>query len=344
MKIKIIAFLFLALLISCNQKEEKKEDTSINTELAEKPEPVKEEIIGPKILLSYKMKKGDTFKYKLITSSENSETIIADTTVSSLIKQTITYVFNFKVNNVSEIEGTELLTTISSIVAETNYNGQPIKYDSKYIYSTREKVQFVDYEAIKKVPFRIYVNNIGQVTKVDKIEKIINNILSIQQVPDTLSKATKEKMYMQIANGTLMPLTQQMFKVISEDEVGVNSTWELKFNSPLAVFNIENTAIFKITDFSFEKDTIANIASTLEMTVSGNNVAKENNLTYTFSNPKLDGKGVVKFNNSKGLVQFSESATSLEMSMLIEGYDNKNQRKTNTKNDYSKNKNTVQLL
>ena len=28
----------------------------------------------------------------------------------------------------------------------------------------------VDYESVKKVPFRIYVNNIGQVTKVDKIE------------------------------------------------------------------------------------------------------------------------------------------------------------------------------
>ncbi len=344
MKFRIIIFLLVIAIAACSNKKDEKSDLEKKDSVENSGQIAKEEIIGPKIQLHYKFKKGDKFSYMLNTSSVNSESIAADTTLTNLIKQNVSYVFNFVVNNISEIEGTELITTISSIVAESNFNKQVIKYDSKYIYSTREKVQFVDYEAVKKVPFRIYINNIGQITKVDKIEKIINNILSIQQVPDTLSKATKEKMIYNIANGTLMPLTQQVFKVISEDEVGVNSTWELKFNTPLAVFDVENTAVFKIKELNFDEDTIANISSSLLMSVKGNNIVTENNVKYTFDSPKLDGSGRVKFNNTRGLVEFSESKTNLQMSMLMEGMDNQNQLKQNRKSDNSTNINTVKLL
>lgn len=342
MKLRILLIVLIITFFACSDKKEKSE--SGKSDSLTSADVVKEEIIGPKIQLQYKFKKGDKFSYHLNTSSVNSESIAADTTMTNVINQNVSYVFNFVVNNISEIEGTELITTISAIAAESNFNKQSIKYDSKYIYSTREKIQFVDYEAVKKVPFRVYVNNIGQVTKVDKIEKIINNVLSIQQVPDTLSKATKEKMKYNIANGTLMPLVQQVFKVISEDEVGVNSTWELKFNTPLAVFDVENTAVFKIKNLNFDKDTIANISSSLLMSVRGNNIVTENNIKYTFDNPKLDGSGRVKFNNSRGLVEFSESKTNLQMSMLMEGMDNKNQLKQNRKTDNSTNINTVKLL
>jgi hypothetical protein len=344
MKLKILTIILIALLISCSNKEENKEKVTSKNSKDSTGEVIKDEVVGPKILLKYKFKKGDKFSYRLTTSSKNSESISADTTFTNVVTQVINYTFNFTVNNISEINEAELSVVVSAIQAESNLNGQKVQYDSKYIYSTRERVQYVDYEAVKKVPFRIFVNNIGQVTKVDKIEKIMYNILSIQQVPDTLSAATKEKMKANIANGTLMPLTQQMFKVISEDEVGVNSTWEMKYNTPLAVFNIENTAIFKVASFNFDKDTVANISSSLLTTISGNNTAKENNVTYTFSNPKIDGTGTVKFNNSKGLVEYSESTTNLEMGMMIEGYDNKNQKKQNSKKDNSINKNIVKLL
>ncbi len=344
MKLKTLILILAAFLISCSNNEENKEKIKSGSNKDSTNEIAKEEVVGPKILLNYKFKKGDKFRYKLTTTSNNSETIRADTSFTNIVSQIVNYTFDFTVKNVSQIDEAEMTVVISKIQAESNYNGQKIQYDSKYIYSTRERVQFVDYESVKKVPFRIYVNNIGQVTKVDKIEKIMYNILSIQQVPDTLSAATKEKMKINIANGTLMPLTQQMFKVISEDEVGVNSTWQMKYNTPLAVFNIENIAKFKITDISFDKDTIATISSTLLATITGKNTATENNVTYTFSTPKIDGSGTVKFNESKGLVGYSESTTNLEIGMMIEGYDNKNQKKQHSKKDVTTNKNTVQLL
>ncbi len=224
-------------------------------------------------------------------------------------------------------------------------NGQTIKYDSKYIYSTRERVQFVDFEAVKKVPFRVFVNEIGQVVKVEKVNKIMQNILQIQQVPDTLSKQTKEKMKLNIANGTLMPLVQQVFKVLSEDKVGVGSIWELKSTTPMAVFQVENTAKFKISNIDFsEKDTTVNIVSSLSIVATGNNTASEKGINYTFTKPKLTGSGSVIFNQTKGLVEKSESKINVEMEMTAQGVDAQKNPVSSSKKDKSTNINTVELL
>jgi len=224
-------------------------------------------------------------------------------------------------------------------------NGQSMKYNSKYIYSTRERVQFVDYEAIKKVPFRVHVNSIGQVVKVGRVNKIMRNILQIQQVPDTLSKETKERFRMNISQGTLMPLIQQVFKVLSDDEVGVGSFWELKHTAPIAIFQAENIATFKIADINFnDKDTIVNIASALAIKVSGNNTVNEKGVTYIFGKPNLTGTGSVIFNQSRGLVKRSESKIIVKMVMSMQGVDKAGKQINSNKKDFSTNTNIVELL
>jgi Family of unknown function (DUF6263) len=339
MKNLFIITLLTVFIFSCGKTEEK-------TKLSENDDQVtvviKEK--GPVLKLKYKFKKGEKFSYKLQTISNSIEEISADTTIMNEIGQSATYNMSFVVKNVNENNTAELEVRINSITAETNYNGQIAKYDSKFIYSTRERTQFVDYEAVKKVPFRIAVNEIGQVVRVDNIDKIMRNMLEIQNVPDTLSSKSKEQLKFNISNGSLMPLTQQIFKVVSENEVGVDSSWQLKYTTPLAVFNVENTAIFRISELSFDEDTTASITSSLVMIASGNNVVSEKGVTYTFAQPQLEANGSVKYNNSKGLVELSESTTKLEMSMVLDGVDNQNNPIRSTKKDISNNTNVVELL
>lgn len=344
MKLKLLLLLITVFLFnSCSKTDEKTSEQKIDSSNSVQKQ-IEEEVTGPKIKLAYKFKPGNKFSYRLKTVSENSEEIKADTTLTNKIKQSSTYRMDFTVKNVTEEFGTELDVIISSITADTDFNGQKINYDSKYIYSTRERAQFVDYEAVKKVPFKIFVNEIGQVTKVDNVNKIMNNILQIQQIPDTLSQKTKEQMKFNIGTGTLMPLTQQIFKVLSDEKVGVNSTWELKYSTPIAVFKVDNIAKFRITEFNFEQDSLVTIASTLTISSTGENKATENGVDYTFSEPKLTGSGKVIFNNSKGMVEKSESLTNLEMAMVMEGLDANKQKKVNTKKDFSKNTNIVELI
>ncbi|MCP5064505.1 MAG: hypothetical protein GY936_18865 [Ignavibacteriae bacterium] len=349
MKKVLLTIISILILLSCGKKDDNqkassnlniaKTDSSLNT-------PVAETITGPKIRLTYKLKMGNKFTYRLKTIADNKEEIILDSTMTNNVKQTATYKIGFKVKNVSiENETTELEAVIKSIVAETSMNGQTVKYDSKYIYSTREKVQFVDYEAIKKVPFRVHVNSIGQVVKVDRVNKIMRNILQIQQVPDTLSKETKDRFRINITNGTLMPLVQQVFKVLSEDEVGVGSFWELKHTSPLAIFQAENIATFKISDINFnDKDTTVNIASALSIKVSGNNTVSDKGVTYVFGQPNLSGSGSVIFNQGKGLVKKSESKIIVKMAMSMQGLDKDGKQINSNKKDFSTNINIVELL
>lgn len=349
MKKIILAIVSVLILVSCSNKEENKKVENIQDKIATDNStilPVVETITGPKIRLAYKLKIGDKFTYRLKTIADNKEKITLDSTLTNNVKQTATYKIGFNVKNVSIENGTtELEAIIKSIVAETSMNGQTVKYDSKYIYSTREKVQFVDYEAIKKVPFRVHVNSIGQVVKVENINKIMRNILQIQQVPDTLSKETKDRFRMNITNGTLMPLVQQVFKVLSEDKVGVGSFWELKHTSPLAIFQAENIATFKIADINFDdKDTTVNIASALAIKVSGNNTVSDKGVTYVFGQPNLSGSGSVIFNLGKGLVKKSESKIIVEMAMSMQGLDKDGKPINSSKKDFSTNINIVELL
>lgn len=340
MKKLFIAFLALLFLVSCGKDEEtKKENNSNDKKIVE---TIKEK--GPVLQLRYKFKKGDKFSYKLQTKAVSSEEITADTTIANEITQNATYRFNFLVKSVDDNNTANIEVRISSITAETIFNGQSMKYDSKFIYSTRERAQFVDYESVKKVPFLISVNEIGQVINVENVNRIMRNILEIQKVPDTLSAKTKEQMRTNIANGTLMPLTQQIFKVVAEDEVGVNSTWQLKYNTPLGVFNVENTAVFRVTNLNFDKDTTAAITSNLFISVSGNNVVNEQGVRYTFSQPNLQAEGKLSYNYTRGLVEKSESNTSLEMAMFMEGVDANGNPLKSTKRDISNNTNIVTLL
>jgi hypothetical protein len=340
MKKLFIAFLALLFLVSCGKDEEtKKENNSNDKKIVE---TIKEK--GPVLQLRYKFKKGDKFSYKLQTKAVSSEEIIADTTIANEITQNATYRFNFLVKSVDDNNTANIEVRISSITAETIFNGQSMKYDSKFIYSTRERAQFVDYESVKKVPFLISVNEIGQVINVENVNRIMRNILEIQKVPDTLSAKTKEQMRTNIANGTLMPLTQQIFKVVAEDEVGVDSTWQLKYNTPLGVFNVENTAVFRVTNLNFDKDTTAAITSNLFISVSGNNVVNEQGVRYTFSQPNLQAEGKLSYNYTRGLVEKSESNTSLEMAMFMEGVDANGNPLKSTKRDISNNTNIVTLL
>jgi len=339
MKKILLIIISLTLLFGCGQQDEKKKLDEGSEKISNVKKPS-----GPVLKLRYKFTPGDKFSYSLHTSSHNTEEIIADTTLRNEITQNATYRFDFVVKEIDEFKNANLEVRINSIVAETNFNGESLKYDSKYIYSTRERAQFVDYEAVKKIPFKISVNKIGQVVKVDKINRIMKNILDIQKVPDTLSAKSKEKMRLNIANGTLMPLTQQIFKVITDNEVGIDSVWQLKYTTPLAVFNVENTAISRITDLDFNKDTTVSISSDLLINVLGNNVVNENGMTYTFAQPQLNAEGTVNYNNSRGLVQTSTLNTKLELSMVVDGFDSNNNRIQSTKRDISNSTNIVELL
>ncbi len=334
----------LLIIVSCGKKKEetdiKKVGESDTTTVL--PNKNKSEEL---YTLRYKFKKGDKHKYRVKTSSQNIQTVIADTTLETKIEQSVEYHINLTVQNVSDDNTAEIKVYIGKILADVDFNGQKIKYDSKFLYSKRERQQFLEYEALKKTPFYVKIDNMGKVLGATNINKLFKNVLEIQQVPDTLSEQTKENMKKQLENVTVIPLVQQLFKIIPDYEVGVDSIWLFSYPSTLGPFQIENIATYKISEVNKDNNsTIAKIAATLNAKWNGQNHINENGIDYTFSDPVITGGGTIWFDIDKGMVKKAETETGFTMEVVMETQNPDSELKKGTRRDYTSTKNIIERL
>ena len=128
MKKFIATALITIILISCGKSDEQNNNQTADTKI----EKIKKET-GPLLTLKYKLKKGDKFSYRLKTITKNTEEITVDTSIANNIVQTVTYKIDFSIKDVNESNTADIEVRINSILAETDFNGQSVKYDSKFI-------------------------------------------------------------------------------------------------------------------------------------------------------------------------------------------------------------------
>ena len=340
MRFIIITLLSLLLIISCsnNQKKvERKEKETKAFQTTSKKAPV--------YLLRYKFKKGDHYNYKITTVTQTNETLVTDTTISSKMNQTIEYTIKLNVKDVTKDSIASIGVYISRIYTQANVNGQEIVYDSKYIYSSRERQKFLEYESMKKTPFTIQLSPVGKIIGADDVSKIFKNVLEIQHAPDTLSSKTKKNMKDALVNGSIIPLIQQLFKILSEKPVGVDSSWQFSYPSNFAAFQIQNTATYRLADVvKTDTSTVAKIYANLSITWTGENIVKNKGATYIFSEPNISGSGVFFFDQLKGLLLKSDASTNISMSMVIEAPDAAQKMHKSTRTTITTTTNRIELL
>jgi hypothetical protein len=313
----IIYLLAIVLFVSCagNKKNEAKKD-KVNE--SKSVEVVKGDLKS----LEYNFKKGQTFKYRLNTVLNNFQSVQTDTLIKANMSQNSTYVFNFKVLDIDKQNISTISVTPVSIYVKSNINGQTALYDSRILYSTREKAMFADYEALKNKSYKVKVSNHGEVLDIFDVDRIINEIWTLQGIRDSLSKDQKNMFKRNFIYSGLAPITEQLFRTVTKDKVGINSKWEQKYPSNLGSLNITNTASFKILNFYKEKDdSMAKIQATLTTSWTGNNTATEQGVTYTFSNPNISGSGEIYYNLTKKLVQRSQTKINSETEVTMTGMD-----------------------
>ncbi len=344
MKFYSILILSLLIFVSCGKnKEDSKNETNPAKDTVANQQPLKK--AAELYTLRYKFNKGDKHKYRVKTSSQNIQTVIADTTLETKIEQSVEYHIDLTVQNVSDDNTAEIKVYIGKILADVDFNGQKIKYDSKFLYSKRERQQFLEYEALKKTPFYVKIDNMGKVLGATNINKLFKNVLEIQQVPDTLSNETKENMKKQLENVTVIPLVQQLFKIIPDYEVGVDSIWQFSYPSTLGPFQIENIATYKISEIIKDNNSVlAKIAATLNAKWNGQNHINENGIDYTFSDPVITGGGTIWFDIDKGMVQKAETETGFTMEVVMETQNPDSELKKGTRRDYTSTKNLIERL
>lgn len=313
----IIYILLVVFLVACSsdKKEDKKNDSKETTK-------VNEVVKGEMKSLAYNFTKGQTFKYKLNTILNNYQSIQTDTLIKANMTQNANYVFNFKVLDIDKQKIATISVTPVSIYVQSNINGQNVIYDSRMMYSSREKAMFADYEALKNRAYKVKVSNYGEVLDIFDVDKIINQIWSLQGIKDSLTNDQKNMFKRNFVLSGLAPITEQLFRTVTQEKVGINSHWEQKYPSNLGALNITNTATFKVVNFFKEKeDSLAKIQADLSISWTGKNSVTEQGVTYNFANPNISGSGEIYYNFSKRLIQHSQTKISSETEVTMTGLD-----------------------
>ncbi len=334
-----LLFALIALAAGCGKKE------PVTNAAAVDPAKLSSvDMGGQQVTLKYIFKKDDKLSYKLTTTTNAVQTVKADSLLKSASDQTLTYFFNLEVLEVDQSNIAELGITITQIDFTGNINGQTMKYSSKNP-TKEDKEKFGEFEVIVNSPYRARVNQQGEVLEISRVDKMIDKMVSLKPEMGKMSTEQKTNLIKNISEGELKPRTQLLFRQLATTPVAKDSTWQFTSPANLAVFQIENTSKYKIDDFvKVGNDKGVKISASLLSKWSGNKKGTEQGMNFLFDDPKITGGGTIIFNMDKGHVIKSETSTTIELGVQIDGKDASQKMRHTVRKDYSMNKNIVELL
>lgn len=329
MKKILLALLFVTFFVSCKSNDDKKNTT------------VEVKDVGNKTyMLAYKFKVGDKFSYKMKTITGQGQEMKTDSLRKTEINQTVEYVFDFEVKDVDNDNNTEFKVILSNINVDVTANGKKYSLKNGKANSEEDKKNFIEYIAMYNVPFGIRINKIGEIIEVFKTSKIVDNIVELQGLKESVKSEEKQQYMASMNESAIKPLIQQFFRRLPTTKVGKDSTWSFSYPSSLMVYKLNNTTTYTIRNFLSQNDELlANIDLSLSTSYEGKNKVSEKGITYTFSEPKITGSGNILFNVDRGLMQKAETKTKLELKLLMQGNGI-----TATRNDFSGNTNFIELI
>ncbi len=340
---KRIIYFVLILVISilaCKEKSEKpvaeKEVLVIDTTNIK---PIK---LDESFFLVYDLPNNSVLRYKLITYNKNSQTFYLDSTISGWVEQNVEYIFKVSVKDKEQNGNMTLDILCEQIKAEAKSStGETLTFNSqKPPTDSLEKLQTKNFEILVNTDFSARISPQGEVLDVFKSENFIEKL--IQEAPRKPSEEEKIAIKNDFEQGVLKPIVQQLFKSLTEKKVNVDSLWTITYPTQLSVFDIENTATYKIDKvFESGKTKLVEITGTLTIKPSGKTEHTENNVVYKFSKPKAKGVGKYYYDLNKKLIRKAESDVTFELAVNI---SQKGQTKTYKRVDVIQTNNSLILL
>ncbi|WKZ71009.1 MAG: DUF6263 family protein [Melioribacteraceae bacterium] len=349
MKKLFVLLLSLMIFISCGSDEKKNESGNDNTESQSSIEAPGEFEAASGIdrneafALNYEIPQGQKMTYKLTSVATTNQKIIADSTITNEVSQTLNYIFNLESLGQAD-NNTRVKISIESVEISANYNGEVVSFDSKAINDEQTNLKFAEYSSLPNQSFDVVINNQGRIVEVNNITGIVDRYLEIQQAP-AIKPEEREQINSQLKEQALKPLVQQLFRYLPEKETNIDSTWDLVYESPMGLYNLTNTATSTLRDVVQKDDNlVAKITTDLNVTYEGDGYIKQGEAAYQFEEPKIDGNAITYFNIEKNIVIKSELTTTTEMNVVVTAKNPSGVTETARRSDLSVNRNFIELL
>lgn len=312
----LILFLSLIIFISCAEKKENKPEQKLVKE-KKQTEKIQELDIDKGVVLNYGMQKGKKFKFALTSSKKTIESVKVDTMVMpQSYSENSEYIVSFTVNEQDKNGNLTLDMKCERVKAKgENSAGQKLEFDSdKLPKDTMELALFFNYQVLTSSNFFVRISKIGEVLDIYKYDKMIDKILT--KYPKQPTAEQKAELRNEVKEGMLKPIVTQIFKSLSNKELKKDSSWTISFPGQLAVFDLMNTATYKLDRiYSDGNREFAEIKSSLDVKFKGKKERTEQGIRYVFTTPKTTATGMMLFDLTDKLVTKATSEIYLEMSM-----------------------------
>ena len=316
----LLAFIFIT---GCSKKSDEKPFTEANKYQIDssdiKTQPIENQ--NESFTLQYKLGKGKTYKYRLTTITNDSQSITADTTINSNIKQTIIYLISLTPVSTDKDGITEINCVFNSVKLNALANGQEYNYESTTNIDSLERNKFADYESLINSDIGIRISKTGEIIEVFRTDKIVNKFLSIKGIADSISAAQKEQLKTNMVEGAVKPLLFQIFRQMPDNSLAKDSTWTYSQPaSQLMVYQIQNTNTYRINSIEKLNDSkLAVIEGGMLTKVTGDDQISERGISYRFKKPETSASGKIYFNITDGCIQKARTNTSINIFYTMEG-------------------------
>lgn len=347
---KLYALLMVVLFFAagCGNNEEGKSPEAssdlLNYDSTEiKTTSLDESSVGT-VNLTYKLVKGSTYNFRLTSLADENQTIKADTTIEQKVHQALTYLLSLKVNEVESDGVMEIEFNFKSIKLDATANGKKFTYLSGSKIDSADKERYKEYEAMVNNPFTVRLDAYGEILDIFRADKIVNRILELQGVKDSVTADEKRLFQQDVVDGALKPMVAQIFRKFPKTPVGKDTVWSYSMPpANLQLFTLTSKQNFKLSSFEkFKDDNLAVVIADVTSTYKINDQAKKNNVDV--KNPNYTADGKIYFNLSKGLIQKSITSTTMHIQFSVDMPTPKGTKQRVSRSQKTINKNILELL
>jgi len=341
MKKLILFFVLISFIVFGCKKEEKK------VEAPEKATVLDTTNIKPiefqeNVFLKYDLKKNSVLKFKLTNYSKNTQILMLDSTITGYFEQTVDYYFKVNVKNKEENGNLDIDFLCERIKATGSSSaGEKLQFDSENPPTDSVQIQITkNFDLLVNADFSVRLSPNGEVLDIYRFDSIIDKLLKDAQRKPSLEE--REAIKSDVKLGLLRPIIQQIFREFPDKSVNVDTTWEQTYPLQLSVFEIQNTAKYKVSKF-FESNgnKLVEILGTLSIASTGKTEHTEGNITYKFAKPKATGYGKIFYDIDKKCVRNSMTDVTFELTVNM---TQKGDPKVYKKTDKIQTKNSLLLL
>ena len=348
----ITTIIFIISIVSCGSNSDKKnekenKDKIVNQNdssdiISSTPYEVKKDEV---FNLAYKFNTGDSFKYRLTTTTSTSQNVVADSTIANMFNQKIIQILDFNTISVEHDTIAQLKCTITDIDVNRNIDGKTSSYKAGENPDSTKLNQFMEYAGILNNPFNVKVSTHGRIIDISNTNKLVNKFEKLMKLKKPLTKEEQKTLQNNFEESFLKPMMTQIFREIPDKELKIGSTWNKSVPpSQILGFKFSYNNTFNLDNIEkVKEDRIAEITGKSNITIEGKTKQVDRGVEYNFEKPLVSASGKLFFNIDKGLLYKSATGTNLEFNFSSQMIGPKGLIKANT-NRKINNQNVAELL